>query len=786
MTAFRFKMLFEITLVFLSFSQLNSQNLSLVTPICNNNGTITYSMYANVTDYLLNNNNIDKRNYYNRPTDLQTRTIGILPGFPITGTYGNIITFPSTEDMIEALRNHTIDGIVVDKSVNDYIILHNYDTYKIPEKTGQAQYGVIFQKDSDLVEKYNDFASKNNIQSIMETWNGINYDGQTIDKNLNGNNGTLKAISYLGNRPYAYKDANGNPTGSCLDIIYSFAKSAGYKVDFKEASSYDAQINGIKDKNYDISCAYINDSLKNDVSPGNNIPSQDTFPIVRLSNSAASNENDKELYETYKDLDGKKLGVLTDSVFEDINKRNFSKSEYSNYNDSFLLYKALFTGEIEGFLTDVPSAEDFQRRFPEKVSYFGENFYTNYYGFGFQKNNSALVNEFNNFLKTQNLTELYPKWNVRDTSNLTVDKTLPSNPKKTIRVAMFPDTKPICFEQNNDVIGYEVYLIYEFARARNYSIDFITLENSGDRVNYLLENKADIGAGALTITEERREVIDYSYPTLTAGTALVVSRENRKLPGKIQSLDENYQPIENNTIYFPVKVGNTNTVSSCVFPESYPYGGLALINCTISNLNGTDPTRNGLVIGTSNDTLGLNNVEYSPTNLLNGNTLLGRNIITESNKTDYICYVASPSTQPVTISSTVATTVSTTTSSAIKNSTYNYYKTSKKGLSTGAIIGIIIPCVVALLAATIGAFLCRRGKAVPGPAYAQRLDTSNYKLNVAPQYPMQEIQVHQVPVTQVVPVEHIVPVQHTVQVQQVVPGQQAIIAEQPAVIVNNP
>lgn len=32
---------------------------------------------------------------------------------------------------------------------------------------------------------------------------------------------------------------------------------------------------------------------------------------------------------------------------------------------------------------------------------------------------------------------------------------------------------------------------------------------------------------------------------------------------------------------------------------------------------------------------------------------------------------------------------------------------------TGAIIGIIIPCVVALVAATnLGAFLCRRGKAV--------------------------------------------------------------------------
>ena len=267
------------------------------------------------------------------------------------------------------------------------------------------------------------------------------------------------------------------------------------------------------------------------------IPEQSSYSIIRLSNSETSNENEnKEYYDTYKDLDGKKLGVLAGSVFEDIIKKNFSKSTYEKYNDSFRLYKALFTGEIEGFLTDLPSAEDFQRRFPEKVSYFGENFLNNFYGFAFQKNNNGLVNEFNNFLISINLIDIYLKWNVRDTSNLTVDKTINSNSKKKIRVAMFPDTKPICFEQNNDIIGYEIFLLYEFTRAKNYSIEFITLENSGEILNYLLENKTDIAGGAFTITDERKEVVDFSYPTLFAGTSLVVSREKRKLPWKNSSI----------------------------------------------------------------------------------------------------------------------------------------------------------------------------------------------------------------------------------------------------------
>ena len=782
MNAFRFKQLFQVLLVLLSFAEFNSQNISLVTPICNDNGTITYSLYGNVTNYLENNNNIDKRNFFNRPSDLKDKTIGVLPGFPINkDEYPNVIVYPNTEDLVKALKNHSIDGAITDKTTNDYIILHNYDLYRIPENVGKSQYTIIFQKnDQKFPQLFGQFASNTSIPNIVETWSGINYDAQKIDKNFNGNNGNIRAIAYLNNRPYAYKDENGESTGACLDIIYSFAKSAGYNVQFQEASSYDASIEAIKQGNADISCAYITDSLKEEVNIAQKTPEINSNAIIRLSNSGTSNEK-PEYYETYKDLDGKKLGVLTDSVFKDITERNFTKSEYTNYNDSYQLYKALFTGEIEGFLTDLPSAEDFQRRFPEKVSYFGENFLTNLYGFAFQKNNSDLVNEFNSFLTTQNLSELYPKWNVRDTSNLTVDKTLPSNPKKTIRVAMFPDTKPICFEQNNDIIGYEVYLIYEFARQRNYGIEFITLQNSGDRINYLLENKTDISSGALTITDERKEIVDFSYPVLSAATSLVVSRENRKLPGKIQALDENYNVKPNNTIYFPVKVGDADTVSACVFPESYAYNGYALINCTISDLKGVDPTKNGLKLGISNDTLGLNNVEYNPTNLLNGNTLLpGSNIITESNKTDYICYVAPAST----ILTTVPTVTTVATTIAVKNSTFLYYKSSKKGLSTGAIIGIIIPCAVALLAATLGAFMCRRGNAVAAPAYAQRLDTSNYRLNVVPQYPMQQIQVHQVPVQQVIPVQQMVQVEQVVPVTKIVPAK--VITDPTAAIVNNP
>jgi ABC-type amino acid transport substrate-binding protein len=777
MKVFRFKALFQILLALLSFTQMNSQNSNLTTPICYDNGTVTYSLEANISDYLLNNNNLDKRTFFDSPTDLKDKIVGSLPGFPInTNDYKDVIFYPTTEDLIKAVRNHSVDGLVVDKGTNDYIILHNYDLYQFPEKVGTVQYGPIFQKDSTYQEVFDQFASENNIPHILETWSGINYDAQKVDKKLDGNNGTIKAIAYLGNRPYAYMDDNGEPTGSCLDIIYSFAKYAGYKVDFQNASSYNDEISAIKQKNADISCAYITDSLKNDVSTGYTFE-QDINTIIRLSNSNTSNQNkNKKFYETYRDLDGENLGVLTDSSFEEITKRNFSHSTYKRYNNSFQLYKAMFKGEIEGFLTDLPSAEDYQMRFPEKVSYFEENFHDNIYGFAFHPNNSKLRTDFNNYLYSKDLMAEYPKWNIKDTSNLTVDKTVNTSAPK-IRVSMFPDTKPVCFEQNNEITGYEILLLYEFARQQNYNIELIILENSSDRINYILQNKSDISGGALAITEEREKLVKFSFGTLLAGTSLVIPKERRKLPGKIGAFNEHYEPKENNTINYPVKVGDIETVSSCVFPESYPYNEYILINCTISDLKGANPNLNGLELGNSNDKIALDNVEYNPTNLLNGNTLLpGRNIIRESNKTEYICEGEAPTTLPAT---TIPTTVITTTLS-IKNSSI-YYKSSN-GLSSGAMIAIIIPCAVVLVGAAIAGFLYRRVLSIPAPVYAQRLDTSVYKFNVISKNPNQNTQVHQVPIQQVVPFQQITQVEQVVPITQV----KQVVTDPAAVVVNNP
>ena len=237
MNDIHFKILLKIFLFFLYFTLFKSQNISLITPICGQ-VYIKYSIYENFIAYLDNEKNIDKRDIYLRPSYLKTKRIGILKGYSINKEdFENVTTFVSISDLINSLKNHTVDAIISMKRTYEYICLHNYDLTEISEKSGLLKLGFALWNDTYLTLKFNEFLRNINIESIYNKWFGIYYVDQ-IDKNINESNEIISTILYLQYPPSIYKDEKGELIGSYVDFIYSFAKTFGYKVNFKEANSY--------------------------------------------------------------------------------------------------------------------------------------------------------------------------------------------------------------------------------------------------------------------------------------------------------------------------------------------------------------------------------------------------------------------------------------------------------------------------------------------------------------------------------------------------------------------
>ena len=190
------------------------------------------------------------------------------------------------------------------------------------------------------------------------------------------------------------------------------------------------------------------------------------------------------------------------------------------------------------------------------------------------------MNEFNDFLSTLNIEEISNKWLELDTSKIIIDKNLDNN-GKLINAAFDCLSKPMIYVEEGDERGFEIEILYKFAKAKNYNINLVCVTVE-ERITYLEEGKAEISGRAMTITDERKERVNFSNPVYITTTGLLVRTDSKKDVIKIKIIDNNYKEKSNNNAELKVNFSDSIKTSSCIFPDTY--NETILINCTISNL----------------------------------------------------------------------------------------------------------------------------------------------------------------------------------------------------------
>ena len=710
--------LFLMFLISIKFT--NSQEIEeLIEPKCDGK-TIKYSIFANLSEYLENENNTDNREIFKSLNDLKTKRVGALSDLYFdTSKFDNITRYDSYEEMVEDLRHYKLDAIIVDDGKGNITQMFTNDISKISDLVELIQIGFGVQKDNkELTEQINNLLQDKNYLTIMNSerakWLGINYLIKTLDRNLTGENGTLNVSVRLKNEPYSYRDENGNILGSEISFLYALAKQNGYNLNLIEADTYDEQIRCLKNKSADIAAGFfqIRDDKRDEINFSNPMHPCGLIAFIRYENLEDNIEWD--FYESIEELNGEDLGVFKDSSFVDLTSNNFKDSEIKEYESTFELYQALLLEEIEGFLIDEPSAEYFELLYPDRLTYFRENFEENEYAFGVQGND--LLNEFNEFLSNVNKKEIYDKWNVADTSKLKIDKNL-NKSAPLINAGFVMNLKPLCYKEGDEILGYEIELLYKFAKEKGYNINLMEI-NTPERISFIQDKKANITGGWFTASDERKKLINFTTPIHNAGTVLAVRTDIKKDTVKIQVVDELNNKKSNNAadiqVLFPNK--NITTTSNCVFPEKYD--DTILINCTISDLNNIDPYTEGFEYHNTSDKMFLAFATLELNNFFQANSIIPehKDIIIESNKTNIVCTSPLNTTTDLNTTNNTYPTNNNTNASSTSNNTNSTdpgdnidpllkKSSSSGGLSGGAIAGIVVASVVAFLA-IVGITLC--------------------------------------------------------------------------------
>lgn len=89
-----------------------------------------------------------------------------------------------------------------------------------------------------------------------------------------------------------------------------------------------------------------------------------------------------------------------------------------------------------------------------------------------------------------------------------------------LRVAIKP-AKPFAYEEGGHWKGYSVDLWMAIAQKNKWQFEWVPMDTVPQTLESLQKGETDVGLGALSITEEREKVLDFSHPFFESGLQII-------------------------------------------------------------------------------------------------------------------------------------------------------------------------------------------------------------------------------------------------------------------------
>jgi len=89
-----------------------------------------------------------------------------------------------------------------------------------------------------------------------------------------------------------------------------------------------------------------------------------------------------------------------------------------------------------------------------------------------------------------------------------------------MRVAVKP-AKPFAFEENGQWRGYSIELWTAIAQKNKWQFEWVPIETVPQTLQALQDKQVEVGVGALSITEDREKILDFSHPFFESGLQII-------------------------------------------------------------------------------------------------------------------------------------------------------------------------------------------------------------------------------------------------------------------------
>ena len=127
----------------------------------------------------------------------------------------------------------------------------------------------------------------------------------------------------------------------------------------------------------------------------------------------------------------------------------------------------------------------------------------------------------------------------------------------TINIGVFSDKNPFGYvDENGEYQGYDIYFANRIGEDLGVKVNFVSTE-AANRIEYLQTGKVDIILANFTVTDERKEEVDFTLPYMNVALGVVSRNDN-----VIESLD-NWNPDDSIIVI-------SGTTAETYLIENYP------------------------------------------------------------------------------------------------------------------------------------------------------------------------------------------------------------------------
>ncbi len=440
-------------------------------------------------------------------SDLDMQTMKLFPD-------NTINRYDTITDLVLGLESGKIDGFLLDEAYASAIAWER-EGYKTiaSDKTVPTQFAYVVSENEfgrklkgELNEFIAEMKANGEIDRLAKKWFSGKRPTEFADiSSLTGENGTIDLALSDTDLPMCYQNDT-VLTGFDAEFIIAFAKKYGY--DFTLSTvDFDAMLTGVKTEKYHLAIGGITITEER--------KEKHTFtdcyfesPVYMIARDNAT-EGESKL----SDLTGQRIGVMTGSIQAVMMPELVPDAEYMEFNSMSDLIAALNSNKIDAFGCD-ESLYTSMLWEGQKVDRIDEPLDQSNYGLIFRKGeNLELQKEVNDFIAKSredgSLEALEAKWfgEKEPTEFASYDELNGEN--GTITVAITSTSMPFVYLKENRFVGFDVEFIIAFAKEYGYDIRFEDTAFAAI-LSGVQSGKYDVGISGITITDERKESMDFS------------------------------------------------------------------------------------------------------------------------------------------------------------------------------------------------------------------------------------------------------------------------------------